>query len=451
MDFTGFLGNDAVKARLSGAFASGRVAHSYLLCGPAGSGKHTLTRILSAAMQCEGRSGKIPCGVCSGCRKALEGVHPDIITVDDPDHKAMTVDPIRAARSDMFIRPNEGKRKIYIIPRGQDMNESAQNALLKILEEPPDYGVFLILSTNAERLLPTIRSRCAELQLGPVAQDEALPFLRQNAPDKPDGVLRAAYLRAQRRRRRLVLALQILLLAAFLGLWELTARLGWVDAFIVSSPSRVVHTLVGLQNSGELWLHIGTSCLEVVVGFVLGTLLGTLIAIGLWWSELLSRVLDPYLVVLNALPKTALGPVFIVWIGAGTESIIAMTIAISIFVTILNMHVGFLSTDREKIRLMQTLGATRHQILWRLVIPANYATLFNTLRVNVGLSWVGVIMGEFLVSKAGLGYLIVYGSQVFNMDLVMATVLVLAVAAVVMYQLVLWLEKFFKNRLGVTQ
>ena len=185
MDFTGFLGNDAVKARLSGAFASGRVAHSYLICGPVGSGKHTLTRILCAAMQCEGRGEKIPCGVCSGCRKALEGVHPDIITVDDPEHKSMTVEPIRAARSDMFIRPNEGKRKIYIIPRGQDMNESAQN-----------YGVFLILSTNAERLLPTIRSRCAELQLGPVEQHEALPFLRQRMPDKPDGILRAAYLRA---------------------------------------------------------------------------------------------------------------------------------------------------------------------------------------------------------------------------------------------------------------
>ena len=183
MDFTGFLGNDAVKARLSGAFASGRVAHSYLLCGPAGSGKHTLTRILSAAMQCEGRSGKIPCGICSGCRKALEGVHPDIITVDDPDHKAMTVDPIRAARSDMFIRPNEGKRKIYIIPRGQDMNESAQNALLKILEEPPDYGVFLILSTNAERLLPTIRSRCAYLRAGGFL-GQALTLL-QDAEDEP--------------------------------------------------------------------------------------------------------------------------------------------------------------------------------------------------------------------------------------------------------------------------
>ena len=196
MDFTGFLGNDAVKARLSGAFAGGRVAHSYLICGPEGSGKHTLTRLLAAAMQCRGSGGTLLCGVCTDCRKALEGVHPDIITVDDPDHKTMTVEPIRAARSDMFIRPNEGKRKIYIIPRGQDMNESAQNALLKILEEPPDYGVFLILSTNAGRLLPTIRSRCAELQLGPVPEREALPFLRQNAPDKPDGVLRAAYLRA---------------------------------------------------------------------------------------------------------------------------------------------------------------------------------------------------------------------------------------------------------------
>ena len=270
-------------------------------------------------------------------------------------------------------------------------------------------------------------------------------------PERSLSPQRLAYLRAQKRRRRVVLALQVLLLAAFLGWWELAARCGWVDAFIVSSPSRVVRTLAALQSSGELWLHIGTSCLEGVAGFLLGTLLGTLIAIGLWWSELLSRVLDPYLVVLNALPKTALGPVFIVWIGAGTGSIIAMTVAISLFVTILNMHVGFLSTDREKIRLMQTLGATRHQILWRLVIPANYATLFNTLRVNVGLSWVGVIMGEFLVSKAGLGYLIVYGSQVFNMDLVMATVFVLAAAAVVMYQLVLWLEKGFKKRLGVTQ
>ena len=171
MDFTGFLGNDAIKRRLSGAFASGRVAHSYLLCGPAGSGKHTLARILCAAMECEKDGAAVPCGVCPGCRKALAGIHPDVITVDDPDHKAMTVDPIRAARSDMFIRPNEGRRKIYVIPRGQDMNESAQNALLKILEEPPDYGAFLILSTNAERLLPTIISRTQEVAVPRIAPD----------------------------------------------------------------------------------------------------------------------------------------------------------------------------------------------------------------------------------------------------------------------------------------
>ena len=194
MEFHGFLGNEAIKKRLAGAFASGHVAHGYLLCGPEGSGKHTLARILSAAMQCTGR--EVPCGVCPGCRKALAGIHPDIITVDDMEHKAMTVEPIRAARSDMFIKPNEGKRKIYVIPRGQDMNENAQNALLKILEEPPDYGAFLILSTNAERLLPTIRSRCAELQLGPVEQGQALPFLQKKFPDRPPQALRAAYLQA---------------------------------------------------------------------------------------------------------------------------------------------------------------------------------------------------------------------------------------------------------------
>ena len=196
MDFTGFLGNDAIKRRLSGAFASGRVAHSYLLCGPAGSGKHTLARILCAAMECEKDGAAVPCGVCPGCRKALAGIHPDVITVDDPDHKAMTVDPIRAARSDMFIRPNEGRRKIYVIPRGQDMNESAQNALLKILEEPPDYGAFLILSTNAERLLPTIRSRCVELRLSPLPEAVLLPALRERFPDVPEDTLRAAGVRA---------------------------------------------------------------------------------------------------------------------------------------------------------------------------------------------------------------------------------------------------------------
>lgn len=196
MNFTGFVGNDAIKTRLAGAFAAGRTAHAYLLCGPVGSGRHTLARLLCAALQCTADGDAVPCGVCPDCRKALAGVHPDIITVDDTEHKAMTVEPIRVARSDMFIRPNEGRRKIYLIPRGQDMNESAQNALLKILEEPPSYGVFLILSTNAQRLLPTIRSRCALLQLAPVEQRQALAFLQSRCPEQPEQALRAACVRA---------------------------------------------------------------------------------------------------------------------------------------------------------------------------------------------------------------------------------------------------------------
>lgn len=261
---------------------------------------------------------------------------------------------------------------------------------------------------------------------------------------------RLRWLRERRRARRAVQGLRAALLAGFFLFWELAARLGWIDPFIFSSPCRILQTLCSLAGSGDLWLHTGTSVLETVAGFTLGTLTGILIATLLWWSPFLARVLDPYLVVLNSLPKTALGPIFIVWMGAGAGSIIAMTLAISIVVTILDMHHGFGSTDPEKIRLMRTLGADRMQIFLKLVLPSNFTTMVNALKVNVGLSWVGVIMGEFLVSKAGLGYLIVYGSQVFQMDLVMTTVLILAAAAALMYQCILWLEKALKKYMGVT-
>ncbi len=261
---------------------------------------------------------------------------------------------------------------------------------------------------------------------------------------------RLAYLEGRTRSRRFVLFLRIFILVAFFSLWEFSAYMGWIDDFIMSSPSRVWETLGKLYESGDLWLHLGTSCGECVIGFVLGTLLGTLVAVLLWWSPFLARVLDPYLVVLSSLPKTALGPIFIVWIGAGSGAIIAMTLAISLIVTILEVHSGFLATDAQKVQLMKSLGANRFQILTRLVLPANLATLVSALKVNVGLSWVGVIMGEFLVSRAGLGYLIVYGSQVFQMDLVMTTVLLLAIAAALMYQCVLLLERALKYQIGVS-
>ena len=261
---------------------------------------------------------------------------------------------------------------------------------------------------------------------------------------------RRRWLLHRRRVSRLVRLARLLLLVGFFALWEGAARFGWIDPFIVSSPSRVWATVCGLLRTGELWLHLGTSLWETVAGFLLGTAAGALIAVALWLSPVLYRILDPYLVVLNALPKTALGPVFIVWMGAGAGSIIAMTLAISLIVTILEVYSGFLSTDPGKLRLLESLGANRRQILWKLVIPANFTTLINALKVNVGLSWVGVIMGEFLVSRAGLGYLIVYGSQVFKMDLVMATVLLLALAAAGMYQAILFLEQGLKKYLGVS-
>ena len=189
------------------------------------------------------------------------------------------------------------------------------------------------------------------------------------------------------------------MLIGFFALWEIAAQQGWIDDFIMSSPSRIWKTLKNLYASGELFRHLGASCLETVIGFTLGTLAGTVIAILLWWSPMLSRILDPYLVVLNSLPKTALGPVFIVWMGAGPASIIAMTLAISLIVTILEVHNGFLAVDRGKLNLMKTLGASRAQTLLKLVLPANLPTFVNALKVNVGLSWVGVIMGEFLVSR----------------------------------------------------
>lgn len=194
MGFDTLLGNDALKERLNASLRSGRMSHSYLISGPAGSGKHTLARLLSAALQCEGDHP--PCMTCHACRKALSGNHPDVITVDEPDKKQVPVELIRQARADIFIRPNEGRRKVFLIPRAQDMNASAQNALLKVLEEPPAYGVFLLLAETPEMLLPTIRSRCAELRLSPLDAALLRAELAQRFPDRSEDDRNAAILRS---------------------------------------------------------------------------------------------------------------------------------------------------------------------------------------------------------------------------------------------------------------
>jgi len=257
---------------------------------------------------------------------------------------------------------------------------------------------------------------------------------------------RYLYLKARRTNRILVYTVRALILVGLIALWEIAARLNWIDPFIMSSPWDIAKTIASLYTNGELLRHIGISCLETVIGFTVGTAAGTLIAIALWWSGFVSNVMEPYLVILNALPKVALGPVIIVWVGAGTGAIIVMTLAISLIVTIMEVLAAFMSTDKDKIKLVKTLGATRLQVFTKVVFPSNLPAVVNSLKVNVGLSWVGVIMGEFLVSKAGIGYLIVYGSQVFRMDLVMASVILLAAAAAVMYQGIRMLENAVKRK-----
>ena len=249
------------------------------------------------------------------------------------------------------------------------------------------------------------------------------------------------FLKALKRDARTVRLSQIGILLGVLLLWELGADLKWFDPFILSSPSRIVQTVARLYADGSLWLHIGVTLLETVLGFLLGTLLGTLFAVLLWWLPRLNRILDPYLVVLNALPKIALGPVLIVWIGAGTASIVVMGVLVSLVVTTVTVLNGFLATTDEKQLLMRTLGATKLQIFTKVVLPAGVPDLISALKISVGMSWVGVIVGEYLVSKAGLGYLIVYGGQVFKLDLVMASVVILCVLAALMYYAVAFLEK----------
>ena len=251
-----------------------------------------------------------------------------------------------------------------------------------------------------------------------------------------------SFLKKNKRHKLLVLSAQIGVLAVFAALWEISAALGWIDPFLMSSPSRIWNTLAELYADGALFYHIWISLYETILGFVIGTAAGTAVAVIMWWSRSVREVLQPYVVVLNSLPKIALGPVIIVWAGTGQKAIVFMAVLISVIVTIITMLGGFMQTSPEKILLMRAMNAGKLQIFTKLVFPSNMSTLASCLKINVGMAWIGSIMGEYLVSRAGLGYLIVYGGQVFQMDLVMACTIVLCLLAGGMYFLVALLERF---------
>ncbi|MDF2845898.1 MAG: putative rane protein [Herbinix sp.] len=254
-----------------------------------------------------------------------------------------------------------------------------------------------------------------------------------------------AYVRKHLIQRRWVRFYQILILVSFVATWEITARLGILNSFVFSSPSRVGNAIIAMASNGQLFYHVGITLLETLISFALVNVLGILVAILLWWNENVSKVLEPYLIVLNSLPKSALAPVFIVWLGNNMKTIIVAAVSVTVFGTVINLYSSFKMVEQDKIKLIYTLGGNKRDVLFKVILPSNLLPIISLMKVNIGLSLVGVIIGEFLAAKAGLGYLIIYGSQVFKLDWVVMSIVILCVVATGLYKLLTYFEKKFSR------
>ena len=255
------------------------------------------------------------------------------------------------------------------------------------------------------------------------------------------------FLLSHQKYHRQIFSARFLLLAGFLLLWELGASLGFIDSFFFSSPSRVVRCLIQLWREKSLAMHIGVTLFETLISFFLVFLISLILATALWSSDKLSEILEPYLVLLNSLPKSALAPLFIVWLGTGTTTIIVAGISVAVFGSVISFYTGFKQVDREKLMLIRTLGGNKCDALFKVVLPGSVPILLSTTKVNIGLSLVGVIIGEFLAARRGLGYLIIYGSQVFQLDMVITSILLLCLIAFGLYFAVQYLEHHIKKRI----
>lgn len=249
------------------------------------------------------------------------------------------------------------------------------------------------------------------------------------------------YLKKIKTNKKIIISSRILIILFFLTLWEILAKNEIINPFLTSSPSKVIITIAELYKQNNLLGHIWTTLYETVISFLTASLIGLIIASILWSNNTLFKILDPYLTILNSLPKVSLGPLIIIWIGANTNSIIFMTLLITIFTAIINIYTSFTNTDKQKITLMKSFGANKLQIFTKLVLRGNIIPLINTLKINISLSLIGVIMGELLVSKKGLGYLITYGSQIFNLNLVITSIFILGIISYLLYLSIDLLEK----------
>lgn len=254
------------------------------------------------------------------------------------------------------------------------------------------------------------------------------------------------YLRHYHFHRLLVIFFRIFLLTGFLFLWEFCASHQIIDSFIFSSPSKIMNVLLLMISDHSIFLHLGVTLYETFVSFFLVIFVSILFAILLWYSNKLSEILEPYLVVLNSLPKSALAPLLIVWLGATKTTIIVTGMSVAIFGSILNLYTSFRSTDPGKIKLIYTLRGNHLHVLTKVILPYSIPAIISNMKVNIGLCLVGVIIGEFLAAKEGLGYLIIYSSQVFKMDWLLMSICILCVFAIFLYALIDFGEKlYFKH------
>lgn len=249
------------------------------------------------------------------------------------------------------------------------------------------------------------------------------------------------YVAKQIRRRQMVSVVRVLLLVVFLALWEISARTGLINDFIFSSPSRIALCFCAMVQDGSIFLHTGITILETLASFFIVVVIGIFGAVLLWSNKSLSEILDPYLVMLNSLPKSALAPILIVWLGANMRTIIVAAVSVAVFGSILTLHNGFMSMDPDQIKLIYSLGGNRKDVLFKVLLPGSVPLIVSNMKVNVGLCLVGVIIGEFLAARAGLGFLIIYGSQVFKLDLVLLAIVILCILSAVMYQGIAVVEK----------
>ena len=256
-----------------------------------------------------------------------------------------------------------------------------------------------------------------------------------------------AYLARQKRDRCLVVGARLLVFLIFLAQWEIFSRLGWIDSFIFSSPSMIFQTFVKMAEDQSLFVHIGATLKETLLSFAIVVLAGLGISVLLWSCPRLAKVLEPYLVVLNSLPKSALAPLLIVWLGARQRTIIVAGMSVAIFGCILNLYTGFGEVNPEKRKLIRTLGGGKKEELLKIVLPSCIPLILANMKVNIGLCLVGVIIGEFIGARQGLGYLIIYGSQTFKLTWVLMSIVILCIIAMLLYGILAFIEKYYQKKL----